>query len=123
MKKVTLVGNAGKLHYFIKTHHLNLKNKNSSKSRVIVPNGYGVLKYIHSLSDELMDFSDKIYIPVLRGQNDSGGELNVEGAREDLKLIIEDIINKDKSKISLVCHCSSLLYLADISPKKTFGGN
>jgi len=84
---------------------------------LILPNGYGPLHYVHTLIDEVSALKGKAIVPILPGQGGTSGELSISSAKEYFINDIIPIISKEKNVVSVICHCSALLYLSEVKSK------
>lgn len=77
---------------------------------LILPNGYGYLKYIDGIQKELINISKDVYLSILSGQNGHNGILNIEQGSKD----VENSVKMIKQKVNLICHCSSFMFINEI---------
>lgn len=101
--------------YFIKGAEGELEiNKYESNSKdkdiLVVPNGYGSLKYCETLGGLLSSEYSNVMIPNLRGQGMSDGELTLDGGGVDLSSVIQ---SQDSEDITVISHCSSIYYFIE----------
>ncbi len=87
------------------------------KTLFILPNGYGILKYIESLAEKLAPQTKEVIIPILSGQNGGDSKLGIETAVKEFKNIFTHVVGSD-TRVNMICHCSALLYLSEIKDER-----
>lgn len=96
-------------------------NSNAKRISIVLPNGYGFLKYVEGLVKFLQKDFQKVYVPLVRGQVEDGKFYNISDATYDLQAVFKHIFNDNADvQYSIFAHCSSMLYLlelADSNPK------
>lgn len=107
--------------YYGEIEVFSLENKHASKKDVVVlPNGYGNLKYCRAVGKKLSESWSKIYIPSLRGQGASKGTLTIHGGAKDVYSLCQKINPISKKKIIIIVHCSAIFYLLALIEKEEF---
>ena len=110
-----LNGPSGKIQIYA------LNNGKAKKEQILIlPNGYGVLEYCKSLGGALSGQWSDIFMPNLRGQGLSDGELSIKGGSEDVKFVCKEIRSIHDGKITIIVHCSAMLYLLNLVHEKKF---
>ncbi len=91
-----------------------------SKKILLVPNGYGRLRYIDSLSKVLVNnINSQVLITEYEGTRHTKGKLNIDNALASLKKDIKSLSNQASTRITIIAHCSALILLTKLDPKSS----
>lgn len=82
---------------------------------LVIPNGYGVLPYVHSVAESLTRLGYQTHSFNSYGQGNSTGELSLASGAQACKEILSDLESLyEVEKIKILAHCSAMLYLLNL---------
>ena len=110
MEMTSLAGPNGRLETFA-----NSASRDAPRV-VVLPNGYGMLQYAHSVCGSLSRLGVNVHAINCSGQGLSDGQLSLASLAADIEFFLSNLRdNSNSERLTILAHCTAMLPLLELN--------